>query len=182
MGRIIRLTERDLTRIVRRVINEQKVQADFNEGFTAGTPTHTGFHPADMKGKTINLYDDQNKQVWDQMWYMMDFTKSNFEKILTFNLNKDNKKTGVPVGPETGVMTYDCNKPDSFTVSYKGTTDNVNGQLRYNPDVTNKLKTDYCPYVLNVKPSGNADFAYQQNAGQGGSAVSESRRRRYRNY
>jgi len=181
MGRIIRLTEQDLARIVRRVIREEQTRADFNEGFTA-TTTHTGFDPDLMKGKTINLYDDQNKQVWDQTWYMMDFTKSNFNKNLTFNLNKDNKKTGVPLGPETGVMTYYCNKPDSFTVSYNGTTDNVSNQLRYNPDVTDKLKTDYCPYVLNAKANDNADFAYQQNAGQGGSTVSESRRRRYRNY
>ena len=180
MKRIIRLTEQDLARIVKRVIREEKIQADFNEGVTA-TTRYNGFGPHSLEGKTINLYDDQNKQVWDQMWYMMGFIKSNYGKNLTFNLNKDNKKTGTPLGPQTGVMTYDCNKPDSFTVSYKGTTDNVSNQLRYNPDVTNKLKTEYCPSVLNVKSGDNADFAYQQNAGQGGSAVSESRRR-YRNY
>ena len=177
MKRIIRLNENDLSRIVRRVIREEKTRSDFNEGLLV-----EGFGPDDLKGKTINLYDDQNKQVWDQMWYITGFTKMNFEKNIKFDINKDTEKRGVGYHRK-GVMNYDCMKPDSFTVSYdpdpKGYE--VTNQLRYNPDVTNKLKTEYCKYVLDVTPDPSADFVLQQNAKQGGSTVSESRRR-YRNY
>lgn len=155
---------------VRPLISEQGKTipvADFNEGVITGTQPNDSFGPDSMVGKTINLYDDQGKQVWDQKWYIMDHKKSNYNKVLTFNLNKDLDKKGSPITVETGVMTFDCNNPDSFTVSYdyKGADTNISNQPRYNPDVTQKLKQEYCPKVLNVS-SPNADFAYQQNAGQ----------------
>jgi hypothetical protein len=178
MSRIIRLTEQDLTRIVRRVIREEKIRSDFNGGLLV-----EGFGPDDLKGKTINLFDDQNKQVWDQMWYITGFTVTNFEKVITFNINKNIRKNlDSTLSFATGVMIYDCMKPDSFTVSYQKGYNNydVTNQLRYNPDVTDKLKTEYCKYVLRATPDPSADFALQQKAG--GSTVSESRRRRYRNY
>ena len=187
MKRIIRLNENDLARIVRRVIREEKTRSDFNEGLLV-----EAFGPEDLKGKTINLFDDQNKQVYDQMWYITGFTKMNYEKNIKFDINKNIRKDLTSSGNfRTGVMNYDCMKPDSFTVSYErqlsptgGIHPNdyeVTNQLRYNPDVTDKLKTEYCKYVLDATPDPSADFALQQKAKQGGSTVSESRRR-YRNY
>jgi hypothetical protein len=189
MKKIIKLTESDLARIVKRVIRENKNQsngyyggsrgiypsrgrymmednsakpvADFNEGVII-TNQEDNFGPQSLAQKTINLYDDSGKQVWDQTWYITNFTKENYDKKLVFSLNKDLKKDGNPATAEVGTMVFDCNKPDSFVVSYdfkgaQGQT-NVSNEMRYNPDVTTRLKTEYCPGVLGVKAQ-SADFA-----------------------
>lgn len=157
MKKVIRLTEADLYRIVKRVIKE-------GQPFKIGTEN---FGPGEMVGKTINLYDDAGKTVWDQTWYIVDYKPENYNKVIKFNLNKDIDKTGKAKTAETGVMAYDCNKPDLFMVSYdyKGADTNITNQARYNPDVTNKLKAEYCPSVLNV-PAEKADFAANQKTKQ----------------
>lgn len=143
-----------------------KPQADFNEGvvISLNADCENEFHPTCMTGKTINLYEDNGKAVWDQSWYIVGTTDGNYGKLVTFNLNKDMGKNGSPRSPETGTMTYDCMKPDQFTVTYKGTNPEISNQPRFNPEVQNKLKTQYCPSVLNVKAAG-ADFAANQPQG-----------------
>ena len=156
------------------VISEQsnpvqtKPVADFNEGVILDTDDES-FGLDDLQGKTINLYDDAGKQVWDQTWYIVKATEQNYGKTILFNLNKDFKKSGNPSTAEIGTMTFNCNKPDSFIVNYdfKGINGepNVSNEARYNPDVTTKLKNEYCPRVLSA-PAANADFANKTSNSQ----------------
>ena len=156
------------------VISEQsnpaqtKLIADFNEGDELEIDDNV-FGLDDLRGKTINLYDDAGKQVWDQTWYIVKATEQNYGKTILFNLNKDLRKNGTPSGPSVGTMTFDCYKPNYFTVNYdfKGEEGlpNVSNEERYNPDVTTKLKNEYCPRVLST-PAANADFANKTSNSQ----------------
>jgi hypothetical protein len=106
------------------------------------------FGPTDMVNKTINLYEDPGKTVWDQQWKIISYEETNYGKRLTFKLDKS--MTSTTPTPETGTMSFDCVKPDYFTYSMvnpKAPQDNITNEMRYN-GVTEKLKQEYCPSVL----------------------------------
>jgi hypothetical protein len=157
------------------------IQADFNEGvqIEVEPDCKNSFGPSCMEDKTINLYDDSGRTVWDQTWRIVKYETANYGKQIYFQLNKDinrgatygssdlNQMFGDPSKPgdETGTMIYDCLKPDQFTVTYKGTAPEVSNEPRYNA-VTAKLKQYYCPDVLNVQAK-KADFAQNKSAQSG---------------
>jgi hypothetical protein len=144
------------------------IQADFNEGVVLeiDPDCENSFGPSCMEDKTINLYDDLNRSIYDQTWRIVSYEVANYGKQIVFQLNKffgGSSRTGT----ETGTMTYDCLKPDQFTVSYKGTSPEVTNEPRYN-SVTARLKQQYCPSVLEAKPQGDADFAQNKSSQSGG--------------
>jgi hypothetical protein len=150
---------------------KQTPVADFNEGVVipleGDEDCENKFNPSCMEGKTINLYDDAAQAVWDETWRINSYEYGNYNKLIGFLLDKKfpqnselAKVFGMGDDNSTAKMLYNCMEPDYYTIE---------GTKKYNNGTTNRLKTQYCPAVLNVKP-GKADFA--QNKGNAGGNAS----------
>lgn len=118
MKRITRLTESDITRIVKRVLQEQPV-------------TNSSFS---VVGETLNLYfDKENKNFW---------------KITTIEDVRRMKDGGILIGLSSDVdeqYTYYCTRPNELLLSsVSGGQSGYLGTNFFNEAFTKKLRDKYC--------------------------------------
>jgi hypothetical protein len=176
MKKIIRLTESDLTRLVRRVIKEQTqttvTQTGENPGVKTTTtppvsiatePIPTDKNPFSQekldkfKGNTVNLYSDpENKKFKRQIRIdYIDRPKyydlvNNLGKLIIFFNYEDIEGDGYGGGDDALVLRYSCDKPNKL---FSTNTKLFTGPDRfvYSNLFTNKLKKEFC-----TKGSGGA--------------------------
>jgi len=173
MKKVIRLTEADLTRLVRRVIKEQTqttvTQTGENPGVKTTTtppvsnptkPIPTDKNPFSQeklnkfKGNTVNIYrDPENKKFIRQIRIdYIDVQKywepiNNLGKIQIIyqfeRIPNDEYPEYVDGGDDTLVLTYSCDKPNKL---FSFNTKFFTGPDRfvYSNLFTNKLKKEFC--------------------------------------
>ncbi len=154
MSKVIRLTEADLTRIVRRVIEEQSTTKVNPMNAPGSRPTNTtGTTPKPtnnvnnivFKGKTVNLYNDAlNTKLYRQIT-ILDEPKDN-GGVVSIKLASDQQ------------MSYDCTKPQQFKIvepaSVKPLSYNV-----FNNRLASQFNSKFCQKNPMGKTVPKADYA-----------------------
>ena len=148
MSKVIRLTEADLTRIVRRVIEEQSTTKVNPMNAPGARPTPQPTNSVTnivFKGKTVNLYNDAlNTKLYRQIT-ILDEPKDN-GGVVSIKLASDQQ------------MSYDCTKPQQFKIvepaSVKPLSYNV-----FNNRLASQFNSKFCQKNPMGKTVPKADYA-----------------------
>jgi len=151
MKKIIRLTESDLMRLVKRVINEQIK--------TSNGPSK----PTDSyKGKTVNFYADNDNKMFFKTGEIIDvYSKRNGE--IRLEINFKNLKPGTPTSEFVGDtrLKFNCAFSNNGfgEVSTTGVFGKLNPKIAYSNSLSDKLKKDFCMTNKSGVQVPKADFA-----------------------
>ena len=156
MAKIIRLTEADLTRIVRRVIKEQSSPKPLPMTKPSSNPKPLPLTGPSFKGKTVNLYKDQpNTQLYRKITIMKEPYKDyNGDVLVYFGSDQE--------------MKYDCTKPNLFTITETASPKKLSYEV-FNNQLTQDFFAKFCQVNRSNRPVPKADYA--QNNTQRGSNV-----------
>lgn len=156
MAKIIRLTEADLTRIVRRVIKEQSLPKPLPMTKPSPAPKPLPLTGPSFQGKTVNLYKDQpNTQLYRKITIMKEPYKDyNGDVLVYFGSDQE--------------MKYDCTKPNLFTITETASPKKLSYEV-FNNQLTQDFFAKFCQVNRSNRPVPKADYA--QNNTQTGSNV-----------
>jgi hypothetical protein len=165
MKKIIRLTESDLMRLVRRVINEQDIPSNHidNDLLKKTTPDESArsiFNSINIKnnyiGKTVNFYKDKENKMFLKTGKIFDVlagpTTRGPRTRFTVEINFTNQKIVE--------LEFNCNYSNN---GFK----EINGKLNsdvYSNSLSNKLKKDFCMTNKSGVQVPKADFASTNNS------------------
>jgi hypothetical protein len=165
MKKVVRLTESDLVRLVKKVINEQRGIYNEKEKEIVKNLNQN------LKGKTVQLYSDKEQQnkktllkVGDIFWdgEGNDFNKTNTHALVIYFENL------IEGEPRMGSLKFDCNVGqliDDREPAWMSLRDNTTGggpKTLYNKTFTDYLTNNYCKLLPPDKPQPYdkpADFA-----------------------
>jgi len=152
MKKIIRLTESDLMRLVRRVINEQIK--------TSNGPSK----PTDSyKGKTANFYKDKENKMFFNTGQIIDVYSERNGKI-RLEINFKNLKSGTPTSShDEDFIDFVGDTRLKFNCAFSNNGfEEVSGKLNsnvYSNSLSDKLKKDFCMTNKSGVQVPKADFA-----------------------
>lgn len=149
MKKVIKLTENDLSRIVRRVLNEQ-LRSGTTSNPNTPSSTRTTSKPSgslspttNFNGKTVNLYKDiENK------------TYANQAKIIQMDL----EGTTLSFKTNLGYLKYNCRQHPKLMLQWDSKYQRE-GQVLYSKNFTDILKLYFCNKSSGGSNVPNADFA-----------------------
>ena len=128
MKKIVRLTEDDLTRIVKRVILEQTAQTKPNP--PRNRPTQPSSQPMNLVGKKIMIYvDKDSKKPYSNAEFTIKSVNKEPGSYITIKLDDDYE------------IHWSCKNSDRFILIYKFLK---NEKIVYNKPLLAQLKKDYC--------------------------------------
>ena len=156
MAKIIRLTEADLTRIVRQVIKEQSSPKPLPMTKPSSNPKPLPLTGPSFKGKTVNLYKDQpNTQLYRKITIMKEpFKDYGGEVLIYFGTDQE--------------MKYNCTKPNLFTITETASPKKLSFDV-FNNQLTQDFFAKFCQVNRSNRPVPKADYA--SNDSQSGSNI-----------
>jgi hypothetical protein len=152
MSKVIRLTEADLTRIVRRVIEEQgmpKVNPMNAPKKPTPQPTNNpNMKPVNVtfKGKTANLYSDQPNTKFYRKITIIDEPKKDNGGEVTINFGSDQ------------ILKYNCTRPNLFTLTEPGSVKPLSYSV-FNNTLTREFYNKFCQTNPRGVTVPKADYA-----------------------
>jgi len=194
-GKIVNLTESDLRRIVKRVMNEGEILVEPNsiQNKLKGVCINTWRRSPGKKG--VNSESD-----WDESWKIQDVKmaadrrEDNWGDKLTIILNKDgdckfggknSKSKHMGDNPDiTATLTLVCDgqrNAKSYSFDFEATgrgKENFKSGPRFNQGISNVLiKNEWCKYAGVEDSPGKAEDEFASTGSQYDQQMSESRRK-----
>jgi hypothetical protein len=152
MKKIIRLTESDLKRVIKEILNEDVVGQALRKP-VSGTGTPANLNASSFNGKTVNLYSDaQNKNFIGQQKINVVY-KNNYGAVVV-NLS-DVRGTQV-----YGYLYLNCSNPNKneFDNKPRDTSKTMNKYV-YNTPLSTQLRKVWCTVNTSGASVPKSDFA-----------------------
>ena len=150
MEKIIRLTESDLKRVIKEILNEDLGTQSLKSAAKTITTTAGATIPnrsLSLNGKTVNLYSDvENKNY---------LTQAKIYGEVTLNYNTIN----IYLNNKQARMLLVCTNPKKNEFTYLDNYDNQKQKLVYNTPLSTQLRKVWCTVNTSGASVPKADFA-----------------------
>lgn len=160
MKRTIRLTESELTRIVRRVIEEQnEMKPPSMNAPVSGTPKVKPNPPkpaASFRNKTVNLYQDQGQTKFLRRIQILQEPRKDYNGEVRIEFGSDQE------------LTYNCTKPNMFKMREPASLKEYSFYV-FNNKLAQEFYGKFCQRNPSLQSVPKSD--YVQNNTQSGSDI-----------
>jgi hypothetical protein len=151
MKKIIRLTEADLTHIVRKVIEEQMASNKNmgNNPVKLGVPPTLPkvIQPVKFANKTVNLYYDSNNSKMHYKVTIMSEPKIVKNGLIFIDIGNNQK------------ILFDCTRPMELLIISQNGKKGSSNEIRFNNNLTTALRNKFCMSSQSGASVPKADFA-----------------------